>query len=177
MSHPLEAHSAAELAARLDLAPHPEGGFYRETYRASGVLDAAALPGHGGARAYATAIYFLVTEGSFSALHRIASDELWHFYAGAPLEIVTIDPHGTRRDLHLGLALDAGEAPQAVVPAGWLFGSRLRAPRPDSAPAWSLVGCTVAPGFDFDDFELPSREALLAAHPEHHELIVSLTRP
>lgn len=168
--------SASELAARLELLPHPEGGFYRETYRAAGVLDASALPRHGGARAYATAIYFLVTEGSFSALHRIASDELWHFYAGAPLEIVTLDPEGVRRDLHLGLSLDAGEAPQAQVPAGWLFGSRLRTPRPEGAPAWSLVGCTVAPGFDFDDFELPTREALLRAHPEHAAVVRALTR-
>jgi predicted cupin superfamily sugar epimerase len=168
--------TADELAARLALSPHPEGGFYRETYRAEGHIDASALPAHGGARSFSTAIYFLVTEGSFSALHCIASDELWHFYAGAPLEIVALDSRGDRRDVHLGLALDEGEVPQAVIPAGWLFGSRVRSPRPSDAPPWSLVGCTVAPGFDFADFELPDRASLIARYPAHRALIESLTR-
>ncbi len=172
----IETLTAEQLAARLELAPHPEGGFYRETYRAEGRIDAAALPRHGGTRSYATAIYFLVTEGSLSDLHRIASDELWHFHAGAPLEIVALDAQGARHDVHLGLELEAGEVPQAVIPAGWLFGSRLRSPRLRGTPAWSLVGCTVAPGFDFADFELPDRASLLARYPQHGALVEALTR-
>jgi predicted cupin superfamily sugar epimerase len=146
----------------LGLVPHPEGGYFRETYRAAASV---------GERSVSTAIYFLVTRGSFSALHRIRSDELWHFHAGDALEVVTIDPRGMRRDLHLGLAIERGERPQHVVPAGVWFGAR---PRDDAA--YALVSCTVAPGFDFADFELADRAALLAAHPDHAQLIRELTR-
>ena len=158
----------------LELAPHPEGGFYRETYRAEAVLPQAALgPRFAGDRAASTAIYFLVPRGSFSALHRIASDEVWHHYAGAPLEVVSILPDGRREDLRLGTDLAAGERPQGVVRAGAWFGSRV----PDGATEpWSLVGCTVAPGFDFADFELADRATLLARFPAHAALVVALTR-
>ena len=171
----LESLGVEALADRLGLTPHPEGGFYRETYRAGLAWPPGALP-RGAPRAASTAIYFLVPEGSFSALHRIASDEVWHFYAGAPLEIVAFDPDGRRQDLWPGGWLDRGGAPQRVVPAGWLFGARLRAPRPEGAPPWALVGCTVAPGFDFADFELPARAALLDALPAHHAIVRALTR-
>jgi predicted cupin superfamily sugar epimerase len=147
----------------LGLAPHPEGGFYRETYRCEARV---------GDRSASTAIYFLVTRGSFSALHRIRSDELWHFHAGDALEVVTIDDDGARRDLHLGLALDRGERPQHVVPAGHWFGARLRSP----TSSYALVSCTVAPGFDFADFELADRAALVASFPAHAPLIHALTR-
>ncbi len=111
--------SIEEIVRVLGLAPHPEGGFYRETYRAPLVLPQAALAAsHGGPRAASTAIHFLVPRGSFSALHRIASDEVWHFYAGAPLEIVEISPSGALRTTRLGNALAEGEVPQHVVPAG-----------------------------------------------------------
>jgi uncharacterized protein len=177
-------HDAGELRSRsmddtirrwvetLGLAPHPEGGFYRETYRAGLVLPESALEGSSGPRSASTAIYFLVTAGSFSAFHRIASDELWHFHAGGALEIVTIDAHGARRDLHLGLDLDREERPQQVVRAGTWFGSRLA--RDDDG--YSLVSCTVAPGFDFADFELARRDALSREHPMHAEIIAALTR-
>jgi uncharacterized protein len=153
--------TADDLVRRLALVPHPEGGFYRETYRATTLVDTPRGP-----RAASTAIYFLVTPGSFSALHRIASDEVWHFYAGDPLDVVSIDPHGVRHDVRLG-----ADVPQAVVPAGAWFGSRL-------APGgrFALVGCTVAPGFDFADFELGERAALLAAFPAHASLVHELTR-
>lgn len=147
----------------LALEPHPEGGFFRETYRsAARVAD----------RCVSTAIYFLVTRGNFSALHRIASDELWHVHAGQALEVVTIAPDGARRDLHLGLDLARGERPQHVVPAGQWFGARLR----ESSSSHALVSCTVAPGFDFADFELARRAELAAAHPQHAALIATLTR-
>jgi predicted cupin superfamily sugar epimerase len=153
--------TAEELVRALDLLPHPEGGFYRETYRATTLVTTPRGP-----RAASTAIYFLVTAGSFSALHRIASDELWHFYRGDPLEIVSLDADGERHDVRL----DAGR-PQAVVPAGRWFGSRL-------APGgrFALVGCTVSPGFDFADFELGTRAELLASFPHHAALVGELTR-
>jgi hypothetical protein len=157
----------------LGLRPHPEGGYYRETYRAALALPREALgESFGGPRACSTAIYFLITAGSFSALHRIASDEVWHFHAGGPLEIVTLRPDGTRCDLRLGLDLAAGERPQHVVHAGAWFGSRLAR----ESDGYALVSCTVAPGFDFSDFELAERGALRARFPEHAAIIDALTR-
>ena len=166
MRTPTAKMSAEALAARLGLAPHPEGGFYRETYRASTLVDTPRGP-----RAASTAIHFLVTRGTFSALHRIASDEVWHHYAGAALRVVRIAEDGARHDLVLGAELDAGQAPQGVVPAGEWFGATL-----ESEGAWALVGCTVAPGFDFADFELARRDDLLARFPQHDAIIRALTR-
>jgi len=147
----------------LGLEPHPEGGFFRETYRSTARI---------GDRNVSTAIYFLITRGNFSALHRIASDELWHFHAGDALEIVTIDPMGARKDLRLGLDLARGERPQQVVPAGQWFGARLA----EADASHALVSCTVAPGFDFADFELADRAQLSAIHPQHASVIAALTR-
>jgi len=152
-----------EIVRTLHLQPHPEGGFYRELYRAEEMV-----PTPRGPRPASTAIYFLLTSGSFSALHRIASDEAWHFYAGDALEIVALDEAtGARKDLHLG----AG-APFALVPARAWFGARL-------APGgtYALCGCTVAPGFDFVDFELGGRDVLTARFPAHASIVVELTRP
>ena len=153
----------ARWVEALELTPHPEGGFFRETYRSTARLAD---------RSVSTAIYFLVTRGSFSALHRIASDELWHFHAGGALEIVTIDPNGARSDLRLGLDLGRGERPQHVVTAGTWFGASLR----DATSSYALVSCTVAPGFDFADFELADRASLSAALPAHAAIIAALTR-
>jgi predicted cupin superfamily sugar epimerase len=172
---PLNDLTADLLIEMLELLPHPEGGFYRETYRAPGTIAAAALPGRfGGARAFSTAIYFLLRGDQFSALHRLRCDELWHFYVGAPLEVIEITGGGRLVVTRLGPELGAGEVPQAVVPAGHWFGARLAEPRPD---AFALVGCTVAPGFDFADFEMARRDDMLAAHPRHESLIRALTRP
>jgi hypothetical protein len=157
---------ADSIVRALGLAPHPEGGFFRETYRASGMVATPRGP-----RAASTAIYFLVTAGSFSALHRIASDEAWHFHAGAPLRVVVLGEDGARTDVVLGLDLERGQRPQAVVSAGAWFGARI-----EGEGDWSLVGCTVAPGFDFADFELGAREALLARFPEHADIVRALTR-
>lgn len=140
----------------LGLVPHPEGGFYRETYRSALVQ---------GGRAASTAIYFLLRAGDVSALHRIASDEVWHFYAGAPLRVVRLG----HPDLLLGLDFARGQEPQGVVTGGTWFGAR-------SLGDWSLVGCTVAPGFDFADFEMGSRDALVAAFPHLEATIVAFTR-
>ncbi len=147
----------------LGLVPHPEGGFYRETYRSAARV---------GDRSASTAIYFLVTRGSFSALHRIRSDEAWHFHAGSTLEIVVLTPEGARADCMLGLDLGSGARPQHVVPAGHWFGARLC----DPDARYALVSCTVAPGFDFADFELAERDALTARFPAHAEVILEMTR-
>jgi len=164
---------AAALIARLGLCPHPEGGHYRENWRANDTIPADALPpGFGGGdRPAATCIYFLLQGNEFSTLHRIASDELWFFHAGAPLEVVSLAPDGeTAAGTRLGLGADA--TPSHVVPAGHMFGARV-----SQGGAFSLVSCVVAPGCDFRDFEMPSRAALLAEFPRFAGLVLSLTRP
>jgi predicted cupin superfamily sugar epimerase len=130
--------SAADIIARLELKPHPEGGHYRETFRDAG-LDTAG-------RARSTAIYFLLARGERSHWHRIDAAEVWHYYAGDALTLRIAEETGTR-SIRLGPDLNAGEVPQAIVPAlGWQAA--------ESTGDWTLVGCTVAPGFDFAKFEL-----------------------
>jgi predicted cupin superfamily sugar epimerase len=163
--------AAEQWIERLKLQPHPEGGWYRQTYSASLMLPQSALPGYGGDRAASTAIYFLLAGDQFSALHRLRSDEVWHFYAGSGLIVHAIEPGGRYTQLLLGVDSEAGEQFQAVVPGGCWFGSSLR--RPDS---FALVGCTVAPAFDFAEFQMAKRDELAAAYPEHRAMINELTR-
>jgi predicted cupin superfamily sugar epimerase len=155
------------LVETLGLAPHPEGGFYRETFRAERTL---AVDGYEGVRAASTAIYFLLPSGSFSAFHRVRSDEAWHFYDGDALELLTIEENGALALVTLGIDIARGQSPQHVVRAGVWQAARPRGER------HSLVGCTVAPGFDFRDFELPPRAELVARFPQHEKLIAELTR-
>jgi predicted cupin superfamily sugar epimerase len=155
------------LVDRLKLEPHPEGGFYRETYRCSEVVNGAHA--YGG-RSASTAILFLLPLGHVSALHRIKSDELWHFYAGSPLRVVELTADGTRIDHRLGGVLD-GHVCQAVVRAGSWFGAFV-----DASSGWSLVGCTVAPGFEFADLEMAERGALTEQYPAHAAIVEQLTR-
>jgi hypothetical protein len=157
---------------RLNLSPHPEGGYYRVTYQSTLMIAQDALPSafHGNRHA-STAIYFLLAQKDFSAFHRIASDELWHFYAGSGLMVYVIDREGNYSELHLGEAFDAGEVLQVVVKAGCWFAARLKNPA-----GFALVGCTVAPGFDFADFEMAKRTELVASYPKHRKLIEELTR-
>ncbi|HEY1964012.1 MAG TPA: cupin domain-containing protein [Acidobacteriaceae bacterium] len=163
--------SAEQWIERLNLQPHPEGGYYRQTYRAPLMLPQAALPGYNGDRAASTAIYFLLAGDQFSAFHRLRSDEVWHFYAGSTLIVHVIEPGEKYSELLLGNDPASGEDFQAVVSAGCWFGSSLRHPN-----TWALVGCTVAPGFDFADFEMAKREALAARYPQHRNIIERLTR-
>ncbi len=150
---------------------HPEGGYFAETYRSSETITQRALPDRfTGDRNLSTAIYFLLESHHFSALHRIQSDEVWHFYAGGPLEVFVFDPTGTLEIIRLGSNPDAGEVFQAVVPAGYWFASR-----PAAGTEYSLVGCTVAPGFDFADFELSNSQSIISTNPEHQLLIQELT--
>ncbi|RDI96370.1 cupin domain-containing protein [Meiothermus sp. QL-1] len=157
---------------QLGLLPHPEGGYYREIYRSAESVEAEHLPSrYGGDRAFSTAIYYLLEHPDFSAFHRLKSDEIWHFYDGSPLILWLIDPAGALQVLRLGRDPARGEQPVRVVPAGCWFAASLEHPQ-----SFALVGCTVAPGFDFVDFELAEREALLRQFPQHRALIERLTR-
>lgn len=160
------------LVNLLQLQPHPEGGYYAETYRSSENIEAQALPPRfGGARSFSTAIYFLLPAGIFSAFHRIASDECWHFYEGIPLNIYVIDAAGNLSVIKLGKNIEDDEQFQAVVPAGCWFASM-----PARNEGYSLAGCTVAPGFDFNDFELADAATLAATFPQHTAIIQRLCR-
>jgi uncharacterized protein len=159
--------TAERWIARLALVRHPEGGWYRETYRSPERLAAEALPPRfGGARAISTAIYYLLGAGERSALHRIKSDEVWHHYAGAAVTLWMFEASGAARTVTLG---GDGE-PQVLVPAGAWYGARIV-----TGGAYALMGGTVAPGFDFADFELADRTALLARWPKHRAAIEALT--
>jgi predicted cupin superfamily sugar epimerase len=125
----------------------------------------------GGDRAFSTAIYFLLEGEDFSALHRIRQDEILHFYDGSALTLHVIDPAGNYATVKLGRDLAAGELPQATMAAGSLFGATVNDPR-----SYALVGCTVAPGFDFADFSMPSREELCCQFPQHRQIVERLTR-
>lgn len=156
----------------MQLQAHPEGGFYQETYRADLKISRAELPHQfHGDRSACTAIYFLLEGDDFSAFHRIASDEMWHFYAGDSLAVHVIDEEGTYSEMRLGPDADDGDRFQAVVPAGCWFASSLRRPN-----TFALVGCTVSPGFDFSEFEMAKRAELIAAHAQHEKIIRQLTR-
>lgn len=158
--------------AHLELKPHPEGGFFRESYRSSIVIPQSALPAaFRGPRSASTAIYFLLAGEDFSALHRLAADEVWHFYAGSPLLVHSIDPNGNHRVIRLGQNAQAKEELQCVIPGRHWLGSCLEWP-----DTYALAGCTVAPGFDFSDFEMARRADLLAQYPQHSDLVCKLTR-
>ncbi len=162
---------ASYWIAALDMQGHPEGGFFKEVYRSDERLPASALPARfGGDRAFSTSIYFLLRSNEFSSLHRIQSDEIWHFYDGASLTVHVIDTAGSLQELRLGRNVERGERFQVVVKAGNWFGATV-----ESSESFALVGCTVAPGFDFADFELAKREDLLAQFPEHRAVIERLT--
>ena len=148
-----------------------EGGCFAETYRSALTLPPGASPAIGAPRALASAIYYLLEPGSFSALHRLRADELFHFYLGDPVEMLQLGPGAESRVLTLGTDLAAGARPQALVPAGVWQGSRLAA-----GGRWALLGTTVAPAYDPDDFELGRRADLAARWPERRALIEALTR-
>jgi uncharacterized protein len=160
---------ARQLIETLGLVPHPERGFYAETYRAAARVSAES---HGSERAASTAIYFLVTdEEPATSLHRLKSDEVFHLYEGGPLEVVQLRADGRVVISRLGLDLAAGERPQVVVPAGTWFGTELVA-----GASHCLVGCTVAPGFEFADFDLADGPELEARYPQAVDRIRRMRR-
>jgi uncharacterized protein len=166
MSIPHEA-SQHELIRRLGLQPHPEGGYFSETYRGADRVIRASEPHAKETRSASTAIYYLLCDGAHSAWHRIKSDEIWHFYAGSPLNVHVIDEHGALVTHRLGNALTHPDTVfQAVVRAGLWFASECADPA-----TFALAGCTVAPGFEFSEFELAEVDALQARYPQHAALI------
>jgi uncharacterized protein len=164
--------TAEDVKRLLALEPlEPEGGCFAETYRSRELLPPGALPAHVSPRPLATAIYYLLEPGTISALHRLRSDEVFHFYLGDPVEMLQLGPETEGRVLRLGTDLVAGERPQVVIPAGTWQGSRLV-----PSGRWALLGTTMAPGFAAADFELGHRADLAARWPEQHALIEALTR-
>lgn len=163
---------AQEIIRILGLQPHPEGGYFAETYRADDSLPRDALSrDYPGPRSVSTAIYYLLTPDIFSEIHSLRSDEIFHFYTGDPVQMLQLWPDGSGEVVRLGTDLGAGMRPQVVVPAGVWQGSRL-------APggSFALLGCTVAPGFDYADYEAGKREDLLYLYPKFEDMIRALTR-
>src|SRR5262245_13541170 len=161
-----------DIIAALDLKPLPlEGGFYRETYRSADMLSTAALPPRYkvGNKSASTAIYYLLTPATFSALHRLPTDEVFHFYLGEPVTQLRLFPDGRGEMVRIGLDILAGQRPQVVVPCGVWQGSFVER-------GLALLGTTMAPGFDFSDYEAGDQAALAAQYPEHAPLIRRLTR-
>ena len=156
------------LVQSLGLRPHPEGGFYAETFRSDLPVEA-----HGSTRPASTAIYFLLRLADFSAFHRVRSDEVWHHYAGDALELLLLRADGALERLRLGSDVTQGERPQAVARRDVLQAARVL---PGGKHGFSLCGCTVAPGFEFADFELPERSALQSRFPEHAPLFDTFCR-
>lgn len=156
---------------KLKLLPHPEGGYYKETYRSEEIINRDHLPqrfiGH---RNISTSIYYLLQNGQFSKLHRIKSDEIWHFYDGCGLIIYSIDNNGKLTKNKLGINIEEGESPQILIKAGDWFGAKVS--KPDS---YCLAGCTVSPGFHFEDFEMGNREELTKLFPEYLSIINDFT--
>jgi len=160
------------LIQRYGLESHPEGGWYKQSYKSKEQIATEALPERFGAsRVFSTAIYFLLEKGNFSAFHRIKSDECWHFYAGDPLLIYIIEQTGELKVISLGSDHESGQSFQYVVPANCWFASR---PAPESE--YCFVGCTVSPGFEFDDFELADASELSTIYPQHKPIIIELCR-
>ena len=165
--------TANEIIARLELAPHPtEGGYFRETYRSSELISGDHLPGrYRGTRAFATAIYYLLTPESFSAIHRLHSDEIFHFYLGDPVEMLQLCPDGDGRIFVLGSDLLKGMQPQMIVPAGIWQGARLI-----KNGNFALLGTTVSPGFEYADYELGQRDELIKSYPQFTKWITALAK-
>jgi len=166
--------TAGEVKELLGLEPHPrEGGWFIQTYAASESIPAEVFASarYGGQRRCSTAIYYLLEPDTFSEMHRLRSDEIFHFYAGDAVEMLQLAPDGTGRTIVIGNDLVRGQRPQVAVERGVWQGSRL-------APggAWALLGCTVAPGFEYEDYDSAGRDELTARWPEFADWIAALTR-
>jgi uncharacterized protein len=161
-----------EIIFNLRLTPHPEGGFYRETYRSPDEIEQDDLAEEfKGRRSFSTCIYFLLTSDTFSAFHKIRQDEIWHFYDGSPLRLHMINDTGIHSEVIIGKEFGKGQIPQFVIPAGTWFAAKVI-----NENDHTLLGCTVSPGFDFKDFTLAIRNDLIKSFPQHTEIITQLTR-
>jgi predicted cupin superfamily sugar epimerase len=165
--------TADQIKALLNLKPHPaEGGYFVETYRSHEYIREEALPGrYKGARSYGTAIYYLLIPETFSAIHRLQSDEIFHFYLGDPVEILQLQPDGTGQVHILGTDILNGMQPQVVVPRNVWQGSRLL-----QGGRLALIGTTVSPGFELMDYESGHRHQLVESYPKFRDLIIALTQ-
>lgn len=163
--------TAQNIIELLGLQEHPEGGYFKETYRSEGIISNDSLgEKYQGDRNYATGIYFLLTSEKFSAFHRVNQDEMWHFYKGDPLKLHMISPKGKYSFVIIGNDLEKGEVPQFTVKGGDWFAAEVL-----EGGSFSFVGCTVAPGFDFRDFVLPTTEELIELFPQHKAIFQKLT--
>jgi len=165
----MKINNAGDWIEQLGMLSHPEGGYYKEVYRSPEILTVDALHQRfGGNRSLSTSIYYLLKKGQYSRFHRINSDEIWHFYDGSPLELIVIDPDGNLKRECVGLNPGDGLFPQLTVRTGQWFAAH-------SLGEFSLVGCTVSPGFDFADFELAERKSLMNTFPQHKTVIEQFT--
>jgi uncharacterized protein len=164
--------AAKNYIEKLRLQPHPEGGYYREVYRSEEIVNSEYLPDrYGKSHAFATSIYFLLEGDQVSVLHRLKSDEIWHFYDGSTIDIYIFDQSGKMRIESLGKDLNRGECSQVAIPKGHWFGAELK-----DKNSFAFIGCTVAPGFEFEDFEIGDKKFLLKLYPEYSEIIKKLTK-
>lgn len=168
----IDNEKAYNLIQQLGLRAHPEGGFYKETYRSVGAISQSDLgEDFSGSRNYSTAIYFMLTTETFSAFHRIKQDEFWFFHQGAPITFHTITKQGKYTVQTIGNDISKGHLPQLIVQGGDWFAAEIK-----SENNFALVSCTVSPGFDFDDFELATKKELTELYPQYTEIISQLTR-
>jgi predicted cupin superfamily sugar epimerase len=166
--------TASEVKKLLSLVPHFEGGSYIRTYQSSECIAAEAFADarYAGPRHTSTAIYYFLEPGAFSEMHRLKSDEIFHFYAGDPVEMLQLTAPGIGQIVRIGNNLAVGERPQVVVPRNVWQGTRLV-----PGGQWALLGCTVSPGFEFEDYDSADRAELCAGWPAHADLIEALTKP
>lgn len=163
--------SAEYWIERLEMFPHPEGGYFRETYRSEEIIRNEHLPERfSSERNFSTAIFYLLKDNQTSKLHRLKADEIFHYYDGSGMIIYIIDENGNLIKNKLGTDFDKGERPQVLIKAGCWFGAKVSEPN-----SYCLAGCTVAPGFHFDDFEMGDRKKLLELFPQHKSVIELLT--
>jgi predicted cupin superfamily sugar epimerase len=156
---------------KLNLTRHPEGGHYKEVYRSKEIINKKSLPSrYTSFRTFSTSVYYLLQSHEFSAFHRLKSDEIWHFYEGSPITLFLILPNGNLKKIILGRYPENNELLQFIIPRGCWFAAKVYSPG-----SYSLVGCTVSPGFDFDDFELGNFEKLVKLFPQHTAIIQKLT--
>lgn len=163
-------HNAQYYISKLGLLPHPEGGYYKRTFESEEqITDQELSVEFEGNRKLYTSIYFLLGSGDISHFHRLKSDELWYYHAGSPLTVHVIDEDGVYKEYKLGIDLENGEVPQVLVQKNSIFGSSVK-----DEDTFSLVGCMVSPGFEFQDFELFTQDELLAKYPQHQDIIMKL---
>lgn len=163
---------AKQYIDKLQLTAHPEGGYFSEVYKSDEVISGDHLPDrYGTSRSFSTSIYFMLEGNQVSTFHKLKSDELWHFYDGTALDIYIIDAQGSLNKTRLGNNIEAGEVFQTVVKKNTWFGAELI-----NKSSYALIGCTVAPGFDFNDFELANMDDLIKKYPDYKEIILKLTK-